>query len=1005
MVVAPSSQLSGLNAGYVGLLLEQYLENPEAVDPAWRELFERADDGVLSALPGLARLVDARPVGDGNGGAVAPVAAPPPAPSVATEQSPAGAAPSAPAPPSAPPVATEVPPAVTAPLTEAAATPQVEPEKGLQQTVASVVPDTELLAGVGAAMSLVKAYRMHGHLNAHLDPLGSEPMGDPALDESRLQPPLTPELQARIPARLLRLSVPGETLLDALPRLREVYTGTIAYEIEHISDHAERVWLRQAIESGRFRRPLEPEERRALLARLSQVEAFETYLRRAFIGQKQFSIEGLDALVPMLDEAVELAAGGGAHQVLIGIAHRGRLNVLAHTVGRTYASLLREFEGERSIDALVSDPEGGTGDVKYHLSASETRDTRAGEIQVTLAANPSHLEAVDPVVEGLARAEQTDRSRGAGIHDPTVALAVLIHGDASFAGQGVVAETLNFHSLDGYSTGGTLHIIANNQVGFTTDPAEGRSTRYSSDLAKGFDIPIVHVNADDPEAAVSATRLALAYRDEFGHDMVIDLVGYRRFGHNEQDEAAYTQPLQTERIEGQPPVRKSYAARLVADGVLGEEEAEQLFEHTLQTLREAHDQLRASFADPVPPAEPRTRSDTGEAVVTAVAAQRLLELDDQLLRVPEGFEVHPKLAAQLERRRQALREGGVDWGHAEALAFASLLEEGIPIRLSGQDTERGTFSHRHAVLHDPITGETYTPLQGLPTAAASFEIYNSPLSEYAALGFEHGYSIAAPEALVLWEAQFGDFINGAQIVVDQFIVSGRSKWGQTSRLALLLPHGYEGNGPEHSSARLERFLQLAAQDNIRVANCTTAAQFFHLLRRQALDATARPLVVMTPKGLLRLRQATSTLDDLSTKSFQPVLDDPGAEHLAVRRLILCSGKIYYDIVGHELRGLATNVSVARIEQLYPFPVGPMADLVASYPELREIIWAQEEPQNMGAWRSIRHRLDEAAVHAPYVQHVIYVGREWRASPSEGYPTLHTNEQDRIVREALGFRTA
>ncbi len=667
-------------------------------------------------------------------------------------------------------------------------------------------------------MSLVKAIRMHGHLGARLDPLGSEPPGDPALEPETLDPPLTPEVQAQIPAGVLRLYVEGETLREALPHLREVYMGTIAYEIEHISDHAERVWLRHAIESGRFRQPLPPEERRELLLRLAQVEAFETYLRRAFIGQKQFSIEGLDALVPMLDEAVETGAAGGAHEVVVGIAHRGRLNVLAHTVGRSYASILREFEGERSLDALVADPEGGTGDVKYHLAASESRMTEAGEVQVTLAANPSHLEAVDPVVEGLTRAEQTDRSSGAGIHDPTVALAILIHGDASFAGQGVVAETFNLHAVDGYATGGTLHVIANNQIGFTTDPAEGRSTRYASDLAKGFDTPIIHVNADDPEAAVSAIRLALAYRAEFGHDVVVDLIGYRRFGHNEQDEAAYTQPLMASRIEQQTPVRESYAARLVAEGVISEDEASTLLDRTIEALREVHDQLRASFAEPEPPGEQRRRPDTGEAVVTAVPAERLRELNEQLLTVPDGFEANPKLAKQLERRREAFDEGGIDWGQAEALAFASLLEDGIPIRLSGQDTERGTFSHRHAVLHDARTGEMHTPLQVLAKSAAAFEIYNSPLSEFAALAFEHGYSIAAPDCLVLWEAQFGDFINGAQIVVDQFIVSGRSKWGQTSRLTLLLPHGYEGNGPEHSSARLERFLQQAAQENIRVAN-------------------------------------------------------------------------------------------------------------------------------------------------------------------------------------------
>jgi 2-oxoglutarate dehydrogenase E1 component len=990
--VGGSSQLSGLNAGYVGLLLEQYLENPEAVDPAWRELFENADDSVLAALPGLARLVAPRAAEDGNGAATAVA----PTPEVAP---PAPVAPAEPAPVEAPEPEPARPPAAVA-LEEPEPEPEPEPEAAQPATA-----DAELLQAVASAMALVDAIRSHGHLAAHLDPLGSEPLGDPALDEAELDVPLPVELQERIPAALLGVHVEGETLAEVLPRLREVYCGTIAYEIEHISDHAERVWLRRAIESGRFRRPLPPEERRALLLRLAQVEAFETYLRRAFIGQKQFSIEGLDTLVPMLDEAVELAAAAGAHEVVIGIAHRGRLNVLTHTVGRSYASILREFEGERTIDALVSDPEGGTGDVKYHLAASESRMTKAGEIEVTLAANPSHLEAVDPVIEGLARAEQTDRSSGAGIHDPTVALPVLIHGDASFAGQGVVAETLNLHSLDGYSTGGTLHIIGNNQVGFTTDPAEGRSTRYASDLAKGFDIPIVHVNADDPEAAISAIRLALAYREEFGHDLVVDLVGYRRFGHNEQDEAAYTQPLMADRIDEQPPVRETYAARLVADGVLTEEEASKLAESTLEALREAHDQLRASFAEPEPLAEPRPpRLDTGEAVLTAVPRERLLELNEHLLVVPEGFEVSPKLAKQLERRREALREGGIDWGQAEALAFASLLEEGIPIRLSGQDTERGTFSHRHAVLHDAVTGEKYTPLQQLPTAAAAFEIYNSALSEFAALGFEHGYSIAAPDALVLWEAQFGDFVNGAQIVVDQFIVSGRSKWGQTSRLTLLLPHGYEGNGPEHSSARLERFLQLAAQENIRIANCTTAAQFFHLLRRQALDATARPLVVMTPKGLLRLRQATSTVEDLALGSFQPVLDDTREDRRAIRRLILCTGKVYYDIAGHDLHGLATTAAIARIELLYPFPVDAVGRLVGSYPELREIVWAQEEPQNMGAWRSIRHRLEEAAAHASYVDSVQYVGRPWRASPSEGYPTLHQREQDRIVREALGFRS-
>ncbi|MGH3009620.1 MAG: multifunctional oxoglutarate decarboxylase/oxoglutarate dehydrogenase thiamine pyrophosphate-binding subunit/dihydrolipoyllysine-residue succinyltransferase subunit, partial [Gaiellaceae bacterium] len=860
--------------------------------------------------------------------------------------------------------------------------------------------DAELLGGIAASMALVKAIRMHGHLNARLDPLGAEPPGDPALEPLRLTPKLTPELQARIPAKLLRLHVEGETLADALPRLLETYTGTIAYEIEHISDHEERVWLRHAIESGRYRRRLGTDERTRLLARLSQVEGMERYLRRVFLGQKQFSVEGLDVMIPMLDEAVELAAGAGAHEVVVGMAHRGRLNVLAHVVGRPYETILREFEGERTIEAVVSSEEGGSGDVKYHLGAEGIHSTEAGDITVTLVANPSHLEAVDPVVEGRARAEQTDRSSREGYYDPSVALPILIHGDASFAGQGVVAETLNLEALAGYSTGGTLHLIANNQVGFTTDPESGRSTRYSSDPAKGFDIPIVHVNADDPEAALAAIRLALAYRGRFGHDVVVDLVGYRRHGHNEQDEAAYTQPLYATAIAEHPTVREQFAARLVSDGELTQEQADELEQDVLTELKAAHEALKATFgaSEPPPVEDTHVPAATGEQVVTAVAVDRLRSLNEQLLRVPEWFTPHPKLMKQLERRRGTLADGGIDWGQAEALAFASLLVDGIPIRLTGQDTERGTFSHRHAVLHDVTSGTTFTPLQHLDDAGAAFEIYNSPLSEYACVGFEYGYAAAAPEALVLWEAQFGDFVNGAQIVIDQFVSAGLSKWRESTRLTLLLPHGYEGNGPEHSSARLERFLQLAAQENIRIANCTTSAQYFHLLRRQALDATARPLVVMTPKGLLRLKQAGATLDELASGEFHPLLDDATVDHAQISRLVLCQGKVYYDIEGHEERANASGVAVARLEQVYPFPVERAKELLDGYPNLTELVWVQEEPQNMGAWRGIRHRLEEAK---PEGVPLIYVGRPWRASPSEGYPTSHLREQDRIVRAALG----
>ncbi|MES1248441.1 MAG: 2-oxoglutarate dehydrogenase E1 component [Actinomycetota bacterium] len=928
--------MDGLNAGYAALLLEQFLENPAAVPSEWRSLFESAPTEELLAMqPGLALLLEKT-----NGNGHAAVAEPPPSPVVVERV------------------------------------------------------DEQLAAGIAAAMRLVNAYRSHGHLAAHLDPLGSEPPGDPQLQPEHFN--LTPELMARIPASLLGLYLESATLADALPKLRATYCGAIAYEIEHISDHEERHWLRQAIESGRYRQQLDESSKRQLLERLTQVEGMESYLRRSFLGQKQFSIEGVDVMVPMLDESIEIAADQGAHEVVIGMAHRGRLNVLTHVVGRPYDVILREFEGERTIDAVVVSEEGGSGDVKYHLGAEGIRATRAGEITVTLAANPSHLEAVDPVVVGRARAEQTDRSTREGFHDPTKALPILIHGDASFAGQGEVAETLNLEGLTGYSTGGTLHLIANNQVGFTTDPQDGRSTRYSSDLAKGFDIPIIHVNADDPECALSAIRLALAYRRRFGHDVVVDLVGYRRHGHNEQDEAAYTQPLHAAAIADHPTVRAQYAEALVDEGVVSEEQAAQLAADVSSQLKAAHEALKASLAAP-PKVEGHIPRSSTQSPVTAVGADTLRSLNEELLRFPEWFTPHPKLLKQLLRRRDTLTDGGIDWGQAEGLAFASLLVEGIPIRITGQDTQRGTFSHRHAVLHDVHTGATFTPMQHLDGATASFEIYNSPLSEYACVGFEYGYSAAAPEALVLWEAQFGDFSNGAQIIIDQFISAGLSKWGETSRLTLLLPHGYEGNGPEHSSARLERFLQLAAQENIRIANCTTSAQYFHLLRRQALDATARPLVVMTPKGLLRLKQAGSTLDDLAHGEFRPVIDDARTDKERVTRLVLCQGKIYYDIVGHEEHRDGDDVAVARIEQLYPFPVEEAAAVVRSYPNLREILWVQEEPQNMGAWRSIRHRLEEARPESATLQ---YVGRPWRASPSEGYPTSHLREQDRIVRAAL-----
>ena len=936
-------QFEDLNSGFVQELFAQYLASPEAVDPAWRAFFEQAHEELADSSPLVQRIRDLYPGMDGGNGA-----------------------------------ATAARPAAETPAL--------------------------LLGAVAAAMALVKAHRMHGHLAARLDPLGSEPLGDPALEPERLEPRLTEELMRQIPARVLRVHVPGETLADALPHLRETYCGTLAYEIEHISNHEERVWLRTAIESGRFRKPLAPDEKRALLRRLTEVEGMERYLRRAFLGQKQFSIEGLDVMVPMLDESIELASGDGAREVVIGMAHRGRLNVLAHIVGRPYDVILREFEGERVLEAVGSDPEGGSGDVKYHLGAVGVRKTKSGDVRVSLASNPSHLEYVDPVVEGETRAGQTNHGTREWTHDPRSALATLIHGDAAFPGQGVVAETLNLQSLPGYATGGTFHVIANNQIGFTTDPNEGRSTRYSSDLAKGFDNPIIHVNADDAEAAIAAVRLAMAFRARFRKDVVVDLVGYRRFGHNEGDEPAYTQPLMYKKIEEHPTVREQYAATLAAEGVVSQGEADELVQSVQQAMRDAHELLKQAIAAGTSPTEQEKRPGRGSdaPIETAVPADRLLEVNEQLLAVPEGFTIHPKLAGQLERRRDTLGdEGGIDWGQAEALAFGSLLTEGVPVRLTGQDTERGTFSHRHLVLHDFENGETYAPIEHLPNATAPFQVYNSPLSEMAALGFEYGYSVACPRALVLWEAQFGDFINSAQVIVDQFIVSGLSKWQQSSRLALLLPHGHEGNGPEHSSARLERFMQLAAQENIRIVNCSTAAQYFHVIRRQALHPKPRPLILLTPKGLLRLKESTSRLHHLAKGSFRPMLDDPTLDEEGRRRagrLILCSGKIYYDLAGHEARAEAEGIAIARLEQLYPFPVAAYDELLSRYPNITELVWTQEEPQNMGAWRAVRHRLEEGL---PGDVQLRYVGRPWRASPSEGYPTAHLLEQDRIVREALG----
>jgi multifunctional 2-oxoglutarate metabolism enzyme len=886
-------------------------------------------------------------------------------------------------------------PAPPAPAAIAAA-----PSEVAQAAPAPAAPDEELLQAVQAATSLLKAHRTHGHLAAKLDPLGRQTGGDLALDPEPLG--LTSELMAKIPVRILRMYVPGATLADALPHLRETYCGPIAYEIEHIASHRQRLWLRESIESGVFRSPLSNEEQKGLLKRLTEVDSLERFMHKAYLGQKQFSVEGLDVTVPMIDELIQLAGTRGAREVVIGMAHRGRLNVLAHNLGRPYNTIFAEFEGSSTLEPITTIPQGGTGDVKYHHGAQGSYQLESGEsIIVRLESNPSHLEYVAPVASGSTRAVQTTRQGPHAHQDTDAAVPIILHGDAAFPGQGIVAETLNLQALDGYTVGGTVHLIQNNQVGFTTDPEEARSTTWASDLAKGYDVPIIHVNADDVAACIASVRLAFAFRQEFGHDVLIDLIGYRRFGHNEADEPAYTQPEMYQAIKKHPPVRELFAKLLIEQGVVTEQESTLMTDTVWALLTEQHTILKSRIATK------EVEHATGEyqldrtaspEVKTAVSADRLKALNEELLSVPDGFTIHPKLVKQLEQRHQAIGPaGGIIWAHAESLAFASLLTEGIPIRLTGQDAERGTFSQRHLVLHDPKTGQEYCAMQHLPGALAPMELHNSPLSETACLGFEYGYSQEGPETLVLWEAQFGDFVNGAQVIVDQFITPGLAKWGQTSRLTMLLPHGYEGSGPEHSSARLERFLQLAAEGNIRVANATTPAQYFHLLRRQARIAKQRPLVIMTPKSLLRLPLATSNIEELAEGRFHPVLAEPNVDPDQVTRLVLCSGKIYYDLIGHAERERRPHVAIGRVELLYPFPQGEILQLVSSYPRLAEVVWAQEEPRNMGARAHMSPRLLQIL---PEHLHFGYIGRPERAASGEGYPIAHADEQNRIVSTAL-----
>jgi len=875
----------------------------------------------------------------------------------------------------------------------------------------------EIVAREAAALQLINAYRVRGHLLADLDPLEYKVARHPELD---------PQFYGFTLWDLDRDFVCGglcgkqtAKLRDILDTLRETYCGKLAAEYMHMQETVQKRWLQDRMEPARNRQPIDGATKRRILQKLNDAEAFERFLHTKFVGHKRFSLEGAESLIPMLDYLFNESASDGVVEGVIGMAHRGRLNVLANTLGKSYEQIFREFEGD--IDPNSRE---GSGDVKYHLGAEGVHESPAGaEMKLSLASNPSHLEAVDPIVEGMARAKQQllhDRNRA-------LVIPVLLHGDAAFAGQGVVAETLNFSQLKGYKTGGTIHIVINNQIGFTTGPESARSSTYSTDVAKMVQAPIFHVNGDDPEACVRAVKLAYDFRQQFHKDVVIDLVCYRRHGHNEGDEPSLTQPKMYKTIKEHRSVRKIYTEQLLRKGDISPQEAEEWLNHYQGKLQEAFDRTKEQEAphsdrDPLWTDEELTGYQNEPSPETSITQEVLDRVRAALTSVPEGFTLHPKLKPVMNKRA-AMAEGRepIDWGTAEQIAFGSLLVDGFRVRLSGQDVGRGTFSHRHAIVHDYVTGNVYVPLNALaheakespvvdpvivdnalsqetnePISEVSFAVYDSLLSEYGVLGFEYGYSVADPGALVEWEAQFGDFMNGAQIVIDQFISSAEEKWGQHSGLVLSLPHGYEGQGPEHSSARLERFLTLCAEGNMQVIYPTTPAQYFHALRRQMKNNPRKPLIVMNPKSLLRHPMAVSAVDDLRSGRFEPVLHDVATSD-EVTRVILTSGKVYYDLKQARDKASA-KVAILRLEQFYPFPQALLLDALKGYPNATEIVWVQEEPRNMGAWPFLHERL--ASILGAN-QKLEYAGRPVAAAPATGSHHRHEEQQKALVAKALG----
>src|SRR5262245_25253670 len=831
-------------------------------------------------------------------------------------------------------------------------------------------------------LQLIHAYRVRGHLVSDLDPLDSKRLPHRDLD------PATYGLTLwDLDRDFITNGLSGKdkaTLREILEVLRETYCGTIGVEYMYIADPERKDWLQERMESTRNYPALDQASKKRVLEKVVEAESFERFLHAKYVGHKRFSLEGVETLIPLLDRILNDAAQQGVVEVVMGMPHRGRLNVLANTVGKPLAQIFSEFEGNVDPDTTQ-----GSGDVKYHLGATGTHHADTGEtLTVTLAPNPSHLEWVDPVVEGFARARQD----ALGDRERSRVVPILMHGDAAFAGQGIVAETLNLAGLHGYRTGGTIHVVVNNQIGFTTLPEDARSSTYSTDVAKMVHAPAFHVNADDPEAVVYVAGLALEYRQRFKKDVVIDLVGYRRWGHNEGDEPSYTQPLMYSKIKSHPSVGQIYGEQLVRQGTISREDLDKLWAaKKAEMQREGAEGPLARIARRAPEEPP--------AVDSAAMWGRLRTVLKVLGSLPQGFEIHPKLAAFVKKRLELLEgRGDVDWATAESLAWGTLLLEGVPVRLSGQDTGRGTFSQRHAILYDVKTAREYVPLNAVAPAGVRFEVYDSLLSEAAVMAFEFGYSVAEHRALVMWEAQFGDFMNGAQGIIDQFLAGSETKWGQPTGLTLLLPHGHEGQGPEHSSARIERFLTLCAEDNMRVVYPSTPASYFHLLRRQGREPVEKPLVVFTPKSLLRHPRCVSSLQELAEGQFLPVIDDGGADPARVRRVVLTSGKLYFDLLKAREEGHADHVALVRVEQLYPFPAGALNAALSRYVPLAELVWAQEEPENMGAWRSIRERFLDDGVGGGRPLH--YVGRPASASPATGSHKAHVVAQDALVAAAL-----